>query len=114
MVPAIRQKVLENLGFKILNFDYIQPALSDEQDKCYDLLLTCHSSFLSEEELEKGETELGLSSEIILSWMKEFFIVLMGEQSVVSDEDYLKIQKSLTSTKFITLKKKSIENQINS
>ena len=37
MDPKLRRKVLNNIGFQFLDFDYIQPPLSTEQEKCKDL-----------------------------------------------------------------------------
>jgi len=94
MDPLVRHKILNRLGFSILGFSYVQPALSPEQQKCVDLLLAVHKNFLTNEE---GETpKKYLDSSIILEFMREFFIVLMGEAVLATDEDFLIMKKQLT------------------
>ena len=39
MNPKLSRQILNRLGFFYLDFDYIQPPLSKESDKCKDLLL---------------------------------------------------------------------------
>eukprot|EP01133_Synstelium_polycarpum_P004220 gene4220-4916_t len=41
MDPAKRHAIFHKLGVRLLDFDYVQPALSKESGKCKDLLLTC-------------------------------------------------------------------------
>jgi len=95
MDPLVRHKVLNRLGFSILGFQYVQPALSEEQQKCVDLLLAVHKNFLKEE--EKGDKKQKyLESSIILAFMREFFVVLMGEAVLDTDVDYLALKKELT------------------
>jgi len=80
MDPQVRHFVLQSLGFRILRFQYVQPALSEEQQKCKDLLLAVHQQFVP------------LRSEVLQRFIREFFVVLMGEGSVSGekpDEDYL-------------------------
>lgn len=91
MDPLVRHKILNRLGFSILGFNYVQPALSPEQQKCVDLLLAVHKSFLKDE----GDRKY-LNSDIVLGFMREFFIVLMGEAILATDEDFLAMKKQLT------------------
>jgi len=92
--PAVRHKILNRLGFSILKFQYVQPALSDEQEKCSNLLLALHQSFFVPQDDQKVFT-----SSILLDFIKEFFIVLMGEESLEKDSDYLAMKKELTERK---------------
>ncbi|EGG17766.1 hypothetical protein DFA_08765 [Cavenderia fasciculata] len=41
MDPAKRHSIFHKLGIRLLDFDYIQPPLSNDSSKCKDLLLTC-------------------------------------------------------------------------
>jgi len=86
MDPLVRHKILQRLGFSILEFTYVQPALSEGQQKCTDLLLAVHRSFVKDK----------FDSAVILAFMREFFIVLMGEEILATDVDYLAIHKELT------------------
>jgi len=89
--PAVRHKILNRLGFSILKFQYVQPALSEEQEKCSNLLLGLHQSFF----VSKDEHKV-FNSSIILDFITEFFIVLMGKESLVKDADYLAMKKELS------------------
>jgi len=83
MDPLVRHKILNKLGFRILDFTYVQPALSATQTKCSNLLFAVHQSYLVDGKL---------SSEIVAAFIKEFFIVLMGEAVLAVDEDYIKMK----------------------
>lgn len=103
MDPAVRHVVLQNLGFRILEFQYVQPALSPEQGKCSDLLFAVHSSFLKPTE----DGRMGLRSEVVQAFIKEFFIVLMGQKSVdgaTADPDFLNQMKELGSKNLTTVR----------
>ncbi|KJE97515.1 hypothetical protein CAOG_07359 [Capsaspora owczarzaki ATCC 30864] len=117
MVPAERRKVLHRLGFRILDCTYVQPALSAEQEKCTDLLLAVHNSFLGDTPVAElpaatasaaaataagALTRKTLSSPLILAFMEEFFSVLMGAESLKTDADFLAIQKELQPQKVVT------------
>ena len=39
MDVAVRHRVMHGLGFRMLDFEYIQPPLGESQGACYDLLL---------------------------------------------------------------------------
>jgi hypothetical protein len=69
MDPALRHRVLHQLGFRLLDFPYVQPALSDNQDACTDLLLAVHESYMV------GTT---FDARTTLSFVTEFFTVLIG------------------------------------
>jgi len=96
MDPLVRHKILNRLGFCILGFSYVQPALSPEQQKCVDLLLGVHKDFLKDEPTNNAPPKKYLESSIILAFMREFFIVLMGEEVLATDEDFLVMKKQLT------------------
>lgn len=70
MNPKLRRKVLNNIGFYFLDFDYIQPPLSTEQEKCKDLLIGVHKNWLIDN---------SISSRIILKWLDEFYQVLIND-----------------------------------
>jgi hypothetical protein len=95
----------------------VQPALSEEQDKCRDLLLCVHQSFL--QPLGNGSSDQGLPSRYILDFLTEFFTVLMvrehmkydlfrlillvlqEEKSTKTDPDYLAQKKFLESVQLV-------------
>ena len=88
MHPATRRAVLGRLGFRCLNqLNYVQPPLSATKPKCYDLILAIHESFYKD-----GE---GANSRIVLSWLREFYHVLMGDVSE-SDSDLAQQSAILT------------------
>jgi len=93
MDPLVRHKILSRLGFSILECRYVQPALSPDKQKCEDLLLAVHESFLKDDK-EKGTKYI--DSSIIFSFIHEFFMVLMGEEVLDTDADYLAAKKELT------------------
>ncbi|RUS22399.1 hypothetical protein BC937DRAFT_89447 [Endogone sp. FLAS-F59071] len=101
MLPATRRKVLHKLGFRILKFEYVQPRLSDNQDKCRDLYFAVHESFLEERESENGAKINALKSNHLLGFIKEFYVVLQGEKALTEDEDYLKAEKVLTESEIV-------------
>eukprot|EP00042_Codosiga_hollandica_P022079 m.79568 g.79568 ORF g.79568 m.79568 type:complete len:247 (+) comp50653_c0_seq4:146-886(+) len=83
MDPKVRQSLLHKLGFRVLDFDFVLPALSERQGKCYDLVLACHHSYLVE-----GEW---MDSHILQRFMRELFECLMGAETVQTDLDYLQL-----------------------
>lgn len=101
MLPATRRKVLHKLGFRILKFEYVQPRLSDNQDKCRDLYFAVHESFLEERENENGAKINVLKSNHLLGFIKEFYVVLQGEKALTEDEDYLKAENVLTESEIV-------------
>jgi len=102
MDPSLRHKVLQKLGFTILDFNYVQPALSEEQENCKTLLFAVHKSFLETKEIS-GHGTTGFHSQIILNFLKEFFIILKGEDSLTNDPDFLDQQRQLTNRSFIPI-----------
>eukprot|EP00042_Codosiga_hollandica_P021516 m.75458 g.75458 ORF g.75458 m.75458 type:complete len:254 (-) comp50398_c0_seq3:51-812(-) len=89
--PA-RHAVISSLGFRFLDFPYVQPALSEKQDKCHDLLLCCHTTFLNRHHPGLRETEGGsIESSVVMEFMKECFEVMMGSAVLTTDADYLKM-----------------------
>jgi len=98
MAPAVRQKVLSNLGFRILGFTYVQPPLSEEQEKCRDLLLACHESFLQ----ATGPESQGIHGLTVYNWLREFNTVLMGTEDVDGDSDLSKSREELTAVEMVS------------
>ncbi len=92
MDPAARQRALNALGFRLLDFPYVQPALSESKDKALDLVLGVHYSYLDSAVPGLREGEGGcLGVSVVMAFMREFFIVLMGEDSLNTDEHFLKM-----------------------
>lgn len=94
--PKVRHSILKKLGFWILSYKYVQPALTQDQQNCTTLLHACHKEFLTRE-----NGKLGLKSHIILAFLTEFFTVLKGKKSLTTDSDYLDMKKYLTKNTFI-------------
>jgi len=103
MDPKIRHKILIQLGFSILNFNYVQPALSPDQGKCSDLLFCVHNSFLRLDSKDPSVT--GLDPAPLAAFVREFFIVLMGEGVLATDPDYNNMVKELASKTTVTVRK---------
>lgn len=84
MPPAERRRVLGRLGFRVLDVEYVQPALSKTQEKCRDLVLMVHESGL---ESARSTT---MDGRIIVEFMHEFYNVIVGP--VEGDEDYERLR----------------------
>ncbi len=119
MDPGLRQTVLDNLGFKLLDFPYVQPALSADRQTCHHLVIACHTAFLrnplskptqdSTDRIDsinqEGSSESNnltilapdqpsiesqwIDSSIIISFVRDSFVELMGEHKGLTNEDYL-------------------------
>jgi len=98
MDPLVRHKVLQNLGFVILDFYYVQPALGPGQEKCTDLLLGLHKSCL-----QSQNGNLGISSAPVIAFLREFFTVLAGKEALKTDPDILKMEKEAIEKPFVPL-----------
>eukprot|EP00160_Parvularia_atlantis_P014350 Unigene3522_Nuclearia_a/m.10756 Unigene3522_Nuclearia_a/g.10756 ORF Unigene3522_Nuclearia_a/g.10756 Unigene3522_Nuclearia_a/m.10756 type:complete len:264 (-) Unigene3522_Nuclearia_a:63-854(-) len=101
MVPAVRRRVLHKLGFRILRFRYVQPALAPGLGKCTDLLLTVHESFLGPVPAGDAAVAGVLKSQPLLHFMREFFEVLMGAESLTTDPDYLQTERELAGVEVV-------------
>jgi len=91
MVPRTRRLILHRLGFRVLKFTYVQPRLSDEQEKCHDLYLSVHESYLRDMDSDKK----GLASEVLLGFLHEFYIIYQSETAVRDDPDFVKAKSWL-------------------
>ncbi|KAJ3069075.1 hypothetical protein HDU98_007846 [Podochytrium sp. JEL0797] len=83
MLPSKRRLVLQGLGFRFLDFEYVQPRLSESTKPCETLHLCVHESFVSVE----GHT---ISANTLASFVRNFYTVLQGSESVISDAFALK------------------------
>jgi GNAT superfamily N-acetyltransferase len=95
MVPRLRRQVLKQVGFNILDFDYVQPPLSEVKGKCRDLHLAVHKSFC-----DSGGR--GMHACSVAAWIKEFYEVLMGEEGE-TDYDLINIEKQLSSSTYVSV-----------
>lgn len=91
MNPKLRRQILNRLGFSYLDIDYVQPPLSEELDKCRNLLLGVYKDYLVEGKIK---------SVIVLNWLEEFWNVLCGD-SYLQDKDWIEIENKLMTQKFI-------------
>lgn len=81
----------------MLDFNYVQPALSDEQQNCHTLKLAAHRSFLHRAETAtEGEPATGLKSSVVLTFVREFFEILKGPTSLTQDPDFLAMEAELS------------------
>eukprot|EP01012_Entosiphon_sulcatum_P054671 TRINITY_DN7570_c0_g2_i1.p1 TRINITY_DN7570_c0_g2~~TRINITY_DN7570_c0_g2_i1.p1 ORF type:complete len:333 (-),score=57.14 TRINITY_DN7570_c0_g2_i1:20-994(-) len=55
MDPAQRHAILNKLGYRMLDWDYIQPPLTDGQEPCYDLIMLA----LRNDQLPEAEGSVG-------------------------------------------------------
>lgn len=90
MNPKLRRQILNKLGFEYLDFDYIQPPLSDKSDKCKNLLLAVHKDYLSIN---------GFENSTLLNWLEEFWQTLIGDY-YLKDLDWIKTKENLDKLKF--------------
>jgi len=94
MLPSVRRRILFRLGFRVLRFAYVQPRLSEAQDKCRDLYLAVHQSSLESDTVR-------LRAEVLLRFLREFYVVLQGEESLLEDEDYVEAERWLREREFV-------------
>lgn len=90
MNPKLRRQILNRLGFFYLDFDYIQPPLSKESDKCKDLLLSVHKDYLISDKIK---------SHILVDWLEEFWETL----SDLKDLDWIETKEKLECSKFVNV-----------
>jgi GNAT superfamily N-acetyltransferase len=69
MDPAERQRILQRLGFGLLQFQYVQPPLGEGRSSCHDLILCANV---------KVSGEAGVDKNAFLDWVREFSDVLGG------------------------------------
>lgn len=88
--PKLRVQILKKLGFTLLNFNYIQPALSHNGGKSYDLMLAVHKNY--------SNSKIGsVCSKIILDWLFEVYSITTGRDPLL-DDDFKSMAIILKST----------------
>ena len=85
MDPTARHRALNQLGFRLLDFPYVQPPLSIHQAKCKDLVLAVHVGFLRQTNVNEPAFFV---ADIVLQFMKEFFGLLVGLDTLEHDVDF--------------------------
>jgi N-acetylglutamate synthase-like GNAT family acetyltransferase len=93
MNPKLRRQILNRLGFQYLDFDYIQPPLTKNSNKCRDLMLAIHKDYVTSKKVK---------SLIILDWLSEFWSSLCGD-GYVNDLDWFETQEKLDTKRFINV-----------
>ncbi|EGC29065.1 hypothetical protein DICPUDRAFT_5127, partial [Dictyostelium purpureum] len=73
MDPAKRHAIFYKLGIRLLDFDYIQPPLSNESGKCKDLLLTCLLTPTIPKQVFGKEERYYLPSSLLLNFLRVFW-----------------------------------------
>jgi len=78
LTPNVRLGVLHNLGFGLLDCQYVQPPLSKTHNPCSDLLLTV---FLGTQprlpydlDLKTGQKKYFLPTSLVYTWVEEFWL----------------------------------------
>jgi GNAT superfamily N-acetyltransferase len=87
MDPAVRLKIFARLGFKKLDFEYIQPPLSPGQQKCKNLVLAIYHTST---DLQKIADVRYLPSAILRSFLHEFYDSMeLGDFAQDPDFEYM-------------------------
>lgn len=71
--------------------------------QCSDLLFCVHNSFLRPD--PKDNAVVGLDPKPLAAFVREFFIVLMGEGVLATDPDYNNMVKELAPKTTVTVRK---------
>jgi len=77
LTPNVRLGVLHNLGFGLLDCQYVQPPLSKAHKPCADLLLTVFAGphcNLPYEVKSNGHKNYFLPTSLVFSWVEEFWL----------------------------------------
>jgi ribosomal protein S18 acetylase RimI-like enzyme len=81
--PLDRVRVWQKFGFRKLDFNYEQPALSDDKDPVKSLMLMCDSPSLS------------LTSNLVLEIIRSYIEYAMRIVDVGSNESFIRMRTSL-------------------
>ncbi|KAI8841515.1 hypothetical protein BJ741DRAFT_594458 [Chytriomyces cf. hyalinus JEL632] len=98
MVPARRRAVLHGLGFRFLEFEYVQPALGEGQEPCRTLCLGVLEQFLEKEGCSEDKV---LLSQTLRVFLEDFFEVLMGREGIVINSDAVRQIEWLKEHQFV-------------
>jgi len=97
--PNIRLGVLHNLGFGLLDCDYVQPPLAKDLKPCKDLLLTVYLEDKLPHYIDRGSKRYFLPARVVLNWLKEFWLVCcdtLSQHELDQVEDYAQGMRKLT------------------
>ncbi|ETV92025.1 hypothetical protein H310_13550 [Aphanomyces invadans] len=86
MPPARRRQLLTLWGLSFLEFDYVQPRLSEERDACKTLRLAVFNDAL----VETPGVGFGLPSRDLVAFLTDFYTVLMGSVALTCDPDAIR------------------------
>ncbi|KAJ3265678.1 hypothetical protein HDU77_004208 [Chytriomyces hyalinus] len=98
MVPARRRAVLHGLGFRFLEFEYVQPALGEGQEPCRTLCLGVLEQFLEKERCSEDKV---LMSQTLRLFLEDFFEVLMGREGIAINADVVRQIEWLKEHQFV-------------
>jgi len=83
MVSTTRHEIQSRLGFCRLNFDYIQPPLSEGQEPCSELLLLAWQPNMPADQQKLAEGRI--PAKIVRDWYNGFCHALMGYDTDPND-----------------------------
>lgn len=93
MASQNRHQIMNRIGFKLLDFEYIQPPLSDEQQPCADLLLlTLHVEDLPFDEKTKKHF---VQTSLLKCFMLEFLYSVFEHVENITDSYLQHVLKDL-------------------
>eukprot|EP00002_Diphylleia_rotans_P010739 TRINITY_DN2129_c0_g4_i1.p1 TRINITY_DN2129_c0_g4~~TRINITY_DN2129_c0_g4_i1.p1 ORF type:complete len:260 (-),score=69.12 TRINITY_DN2129_c0_g4_i1:161-940(-) len=101
MIPMERIRMFAKMGYRFLDFPYVQPALSEEQEKCHDLVLGVHQSFLTHNEASARPQQPMMASKIIRAWIEDFYVSCNGDWVIRHDPEYKKLVQHLQQNDFV-------------
>eukprot|EP01112_Ceratiomyxa_fruticulosa_P007413 TRINITY_DN1920_c0_g1_i1.p1 TRINITY_DN1920_c0_g1~~TRINITY_DN1920_c0_g1_i1.p1 ORF type:complete len:462 (+),score=107.53 TRINITY_DN1920_c0_g1_i1:562-1947(+) len=102
MDPRQRHKIFEKLGFQMLDFDYVQPPITEEKEKCRDLIFCC----MVTTKLPTQKSRKYLPSILLQNFLCEFWEICCEITEVgdwEKDTDYLEMMDQLERKKSIAL-----------
>ncbi|MFE3029382.1 GNAT family N-acetyltransferase [Nocardia tengchongensis] len=92
--PFTRARVMDSLGFRILDFDYVQPALSAEQEPADNLLLIARAVASARE---------AISTEVVLGIVAEYMRWAMRIDRPEENKEFLQMAGALSGRGSIPL-----------
>ncbi|CAK4099998.1 unnamed protein product [Aphanomyces euteiches] len=99
MQPARRRQIFRAWGIQYLDFDYIQPRLSDDKEPCRTLYLGVWKDAL----VQQTDESAVLPSRILRDFLTDFFTVLIGTDGVETDVDAVRQLQWLDSHPVVPL-----------
>jgi len=90
---------LHNLGFGLLDCEYVQPPLAKDLKPCKDLLLTVYLEERLPHYIERGTKRYFLPSSTLVNWLQEFWLVCCDNLSTFELEQVEEYAQGMNSLK---------------